>query len=147
MASNHTTNYNLNQWEATDKVLRTDFSEDNAKIDAALKTNADAIETLEGQMAAVQAGMGNCRAYFQSYVGNGGSNRTFSFPFQPQLVIISGGDRVNILFCWGQAITISHRGNTHIEIQLSYGSNSVTMSGGGNFNGESYLLAAFRQMS
>ena len=43
MASNHTTNYNLNQWEATDKVLRTDFNEDNAKIDAALKTNADAI--------------------------------------------------------------------------------------------------------
>ena len=43
MASNHTTNYNLNQWEGTDKVLRTDFNEDNAKIDAALKTNADAI--------------------------------------------------------------------------------------------------------
>ena len=37
MASNHTTNYNLNQWEGTDKVLRTDFNEDNAKIDAALK--------------------------------------------------------------------------------------------------------------
>ena len=43
MSNNHTTNYNLNQWEATDKVLRTDFNEDNAKIDAALKTNADAI--------------------------------------------------------------------------------------------------------
>ena len=43
MSTNHTTNYNLNQWEATDKVLRTDFNEDNAKIDGALKANADAI--------------------------------------------------------------------------------------------------------
>ena len=36
MATNHTTNYQLCQWEATDKVLRTDFNEDNQKIDAAL---------------------------------------------------------------------------------------------------------------
>ena len=36
MAANQTTNYQLNQWEATDQVLRTDFNADNAKIDAAL---------------------------------------------------------------------------------------------------------------
>ena len=43
MASNYTTNYQLNQWEGTDKVLRTEFNADNSKIDAALKANADAI--------------------------------------------------------------------------------------------------------
>ena len=43
MSTNHTTNYDLNQWEGTDKVLRTEFNDDNAKIDAALKANADAI--------------------------------------------------------------------------------------------------------
>ena len=43
MSTNHTTNYALNQWEGTDKVLRTEFNADNAKIDAALKANADAI--------------------------------------------------------------------------------------------------------
>ena len=37
MSTNHTANYNLCQWEATDQVLRTDFNQDNAKIDAALK--------------------------------------------------------------------------------------------------------------
>ena len=37
MAANYTANYNLCQWEATDQVLRTDFNQDNAKIDAALK--------------------------------------------------------------------------------------------------------------
>ena len=36
MASNHTTNYQLCQWQADDQVKRTDFNEDNAKIDAAL---------------------------------------------------------------------------------------------------------------
>ena len=32
----HTTNYDLNQWEADDRVTRADFNADNAKIDAAL---------------------------------------------------------------------------------------------------------------
>ena len=36
MASSCTTNYQLNQWEAADKVLREEFNQDNAKIDAAL---------------------------------------------------------------------------------------------------------------
>lgn len=36
MATNHTEHYGLSQWEATDAVLRTDFNEDNAKIDAEL---------------------------------------------------------------------------------------------------------------
>ena len=31
-----TTNYQLNQWDATDRVLRTDFNSDNQKIDAAI---------------------------------------------------------------------------------------------------------------
>lgn len=36
MASNYTEQYKLCQWEATDQVLRTDFNEDNAKLEAAL---------------------------------------------------------------------------------------------------------------
>ena len=36
MASGQTANYQLNQWEAEDKVLRTEFNADNAKLDAAL---------------------------------------------------------------------------------------------------------------
>ena len=34
--SKRTTNYNLSQWEADDKVLRADFNADNLKLDAAL---------------------------------------------------------------------------------------------------------------
>jgi len=36
MPSKYTSNYQLNQWEPDDRVLRTDFNADNAKIDAAL---------------------------------------------------------------------------------------------------------------
>ena len=36
MASNQTSNYGLNQWEATDQVLREEFNADNQKIDEAL---------------------------------------------------------------------------------------------------------------
>ena len=43
MSSKHTPNYNLSQWESEDKVLRTDFNEDNAKIDAALKALQGAV--------------------------------------------------------------------------------------------------------
>ena len=42
MPSNQTPNYQLNQWERSDKVQMEDFNADNAKIDAALKAEADA---------------------------------------------------------------------------------------------------------
>lgn len=49
MSTNHTANYDLCQWEATDQVLHTDFNEDNAKIEAALaqlETEKASLETL-----------------------------------------------------------------------------------------------------
>ena len=38
-----TTNYQLCQWEKTDRILMEDFNSDNAKLDAALKSQADAL--------------------------------------------------------------------------------------------------------
>ena len=45
---NYTENYQLNQWEPADRVLRTDFNEDNRKIDEALAAikNACPIEKI-----------------------------------------------------------------------------------------------------
>ena len=37
MASGQTQYYGLNQWEAADQVLRTEFNADNAKIEMVLK--------------------------------------------------------------------------------------------------------------
>ena len=39
----HTTNYQLSQWETTDRILMADFNADNAKIDAALAAHDAAL--------------------------------------------------------------------------------------------------------
>ena len=43
MATNQTTNYQLNQWEPADAVQRVEFNQDNAKMDAALKALSDQV--------------------------------------------------------------------------------------------------------
>ena len=43
MASQETPNYRLSRWAGTDRILVEEFNSDNEKIDAALKSNADAI--------------------------------------------------------------------------------------------------------
>ena len=51
MATNYTTNYQLNQWEPTDAVQRVDFNADNAKVDAALKSLSDQVVQKANQSA------------------------------------------------------------------------------------------------
>lgn len=51
MASNYTEQYKLCQWEATDQVLRTDFNEDNAKIEAELARLAGETARLDTEKA------------------------------------------------------------------------------------------------
>ena len=41
-----TTNYQLNQWEKTDRILMDDFNADNAKLDAALYSKLGPIEDI-----------------------------------------------------------------------------------------------------
>ena len=98
---NFTQNYQLNQWEALDKVQRTDFNADNAKIDAALraldtgKAEKSALNTLSQTVAghtAALAGKGNCQIATGTYTGDGtigAENKiTLTFPFAPKLVIV-----------------------------------------------------------
>lgn len=57
MASRHTEHYGLSQWEASDKVERTDFNADNAAVDGALhalaqsKAETAALSQLSGLVA------------------------------------------------------------------------------------------------
>ena len=99
MATNYTTNYQLNQWEPTDAVQRVEFNQDNAKVDAALKSLSDQVVQKANQSAlntlissvnqkadastvsvlsqtvashtAQLASRGNCQIYYTSYVGDG----------------------------------------------------------------------------
>ena len=117
MSTNHTPNYNLCQWEPGDQVKRTDFNEDNTKIDAALKllsasvsgkAEDSALSALAGTVASMQNTVGSKQdasgavlLAVGSYTGTtntsseavSGSQKV-SLPFTPQAVLVipeSGG--------------------------------------------------------
>lgn len=87
---NKTANFQLTQWEKTDRIMMEDFNRDNAAIDAALKSNADKAAALQTALA----GAGNCSIETQSYTGNGkyGQNNPNSITFskKPKAVLIFG---------------------------------------------------------
>jgi len=111
MASNHTQNYGLCQWEASDAVLREDFNADNAKIDAALKAVSDgkassaALESLRSTVSSLSSTvsshssslsshsgsisrLGNCQLYTTTYTGDGAPSKSLSFPYYPVAVLV-----------------------------------------------------------
>ena len=104
-----TTNYQLNQWAKSDRVLMDDFNADNAKIDAALKANADATPKLA----------------FGSYKGTGtygSKNKTaITFPFAPKWLMIYTKSGSNYAL-WNELLTSSM--TTHIN----YDGRTATLS-------------------
>ena len=103
MATNQTANYQLNQWEPTDQVLRTDFNADNAKLDAALANKAEtetvsalqtvvaakaeqaALSALAARVTALEA-----RPYIVTgtYTGDGTASRFISLGFTPKALLV-----------------------------------------------------------
>ena len=87
---NKTANFQLTQWEKTDRIMMEDFNRDNAAIDTALKSNADKAAALQTALASC----GNCRITLSSYTGTGTlgeahpTSLTFAEP--PLLVFILG---------------------------------------------------------
>ena len=82
---NQTPNYQLNQWDKTDRIRMEDFNADNAKIEAAIKG-------LEASTAQALAAAGNCKIATGSYVGKGNygaSNpNTLTFQFKPMFILL-----------------------------------------------------------
>ena len=71
-----TTNYNLNQWEAGDRVTRADFNADNAAVDAALKAVADA------------ASAGGLKLVTGTYTGDGAASQTIALGIAPKAAYV-----------------------------------------------------------
>lgn len=96
MPTNYTEHYALSQWEPGDKVQRTDFNADNAKIDAAIKAEADARAAADAAHAAALSKLGNCKLCISSYVGDGfwgvDHKMTLTFPKVPELLLIFGNN-------------------------------------------------------
>ena len=79
-----TENYQLNQWDPEDRVTHTDFNADNAKIDAALASKADA-DALGSIMVTGDAGPRE-------------STKLIDLGFRPRLAfLLADGEFVEIL--------------------------------------------------
>lgn len=55
---NKTANFQLTQWEKTDRIMMEDFNRDNAAIDTALKANADAVAAETAAREAADTALG-----------------------------------------------------------------------------------------
>ena len=117
MATNQTTNYQLNQWEPTDAVQRVEFNQDNAKVDTALKSlsdqvvqkadqsalntlisavnqkaDASTVKELSGEVDQIEANL--TKIVFGSYTGDGAESR--------KITLSAGTPKAVLLFTnWG----------------------------------------------
>ena len=89
---NRTTNYKLCQWEADDKIQRTDFNADNAKLDAAIKAVAQRAAALETG----KADKAQClRIITGSFTGTGSADPVhISIGARPRLLLIATNNTI-----------------------------------------------------
>lgn len=152
---NKTANFQLTQWEKTDRIMMEDFNRDNAAIDAALKSNADGVAALQTALA----GAGNCEIGLISYTGTGKSGdsapTTVTFPKMPAgfflcgaetyLVVRGGDDHALMIYYTGSTTYVS-------QMQVSWKGNQFQISSSKptyqlNEEGVPYWGLAFYQKS
>lgn len=147
MASNQTEHYGLNQWSGDDNFVRTDFNEDNAKIDAALAGKADQVK-MEQLAAAVDL---KCRVKINFYTGDGAETRhiDLSLPIKALLLEDQYGERgsSSVVHC-GLMLGEGSLGDPNYPLaKLSGGVLTVHHWGGNsaslNRNGNEYRYIAF----
>lgn len=153
MPSDFTKNYGLSQWEKSDRVLMEDFNADNAKIDAALKAEADARTAADAAHELVLSKLRNCQIYISSYVGDGSfgpdNPKELTLPGVPALLLIFGNNAFfhyiplkdeHACVLWDNArwfLTVTWDGSTAIW----YGRNNDNESM--NQEGATYRVLAF----
>ena len=133
MASGYTANYQLNQWEGTDKVLREEFNQDNAKIDGALAREK---ETRENAVAAVAATVP--KIVTGTYIGDGAASRTISLGFTPKAVFLctQWGETsyysLGVYYCFGGLVLKDHPAQiNYTNGSMSTATNVITIMNGG----------------
>lgn len=111
---NKTSNYQLCQWDGEDRILRTDFNEDNAKIDAALKNR-------------------NCQICLVSYTGDDSSTRTITFPHKPVLIIVLGGSNLMVAIRGCSHANLINNINVYRKHDVTWGDTSFTWDIGSDY--------------
>ena len=134
-----TEHYQLNQWEANDKVQRADFNADNTKLDGALhrlaqeKAERGKVEELAAQLAKTY---GDDRRLFHSgsYTGDGEEVvRDYPVPFRPSFLFLfredNSGGQFTYLCALGteqiQFIAATSTGSTIKTRMFSFQENGI----------------------
>lgn len=123
-----TTNYQLNQWAKSDRVMMDDFNADNLKVDSALAALGEAIAAAPKIAVGSYTGSGSCGA---------SSPRTLTFAFQPKLVIVVENSwdylKAGTALISGQSLSAGIGGGTNsgacLSLTVSWSGNSVTWYG------------------
>ena len=131
MSTNHTPNYQLSQWERTDRVLMEDFNADNAKIDAALGTLAGQVSgKADASALAAVSQSRNCKAEITIYIGTGvsGENAPSSVNFSriPMFIHVGGPEGSGFSAVFGQTLAVCHVNSSMRYVQLSWSGNRVS---------------------
>ena len=122
-----TANFQLNQWEATDRILREDFNADNAQLDAALAVR-------------------NCQFYTTAYTGGELEGNTLTFPRTPLLVLVVG-HRTSMLTLRGATrVYVNYDADKYNTATAVWSGNSLSWSGGASgylaISGQPYTVFA-----
>ena len=154
---NKTPNYNLNQWEPEDRVLRADFNADNAKLDAAIRAVNDKADALSGSKAdqsaleaevqtreaadrAIHATLsahaqsmtklGNCQIYVIPYTGGGEDNpQSITFPDRPVLVFLMHGSHAFAPCAYGTGLSRTVGYSPDTSFSVSWSENTLSWAG------------------
>ena len=128
---NKTANFQLTQWEKTDRIMMEDFNRDNAAIDTALKSNADKAAALQTALASC----GNCKIVYGTYTGNGKSGSAnpnkLTFDGKPVLVIVQAQSNTtnydfHLRLVRGCGWAVGDRGNYSYTNSVAWGENFVS---------------------
>ena len=128
---NKTANFQLTQWEKTDRILMEDFNRDNAAIDTALKASADKAAALQTALASC----GNCKIVYGTYTGNGKSGSAnpnkLTFDGKPVLVIVQAQSNTtnydfHLRMIRGCGWAVGDRGNYSYTNSVAWGDNFVS---------------------
>lgn len=128
MSTNHTANYNLSQWVKSDQVLMEDFNEDNRKIDAAIKAEAETRAAGDAALTEL-IGQRNCQIYSGTYVGDGKSGSAnpnqLTFPRKPVFLVVSGKDYHFFYAMRGQTTACCWTADSMMRNTVSWSGNTV----------------------
>lgn len=145
-----TANYDLPTWQQDDAIRMKDFNDLTGKLDAALKSGADANASASAALTALLADVGsggqNCRAVTGSYTGTGtygeANKLTIQTPFKPLMLFVTNPDtsaNQHMVF-WLRGMAAGDNGYNGRTMVLEWGERAVSWySTTTGVNGPEYL--------